>query len=121
MAPKCVREHPECAAEDGGRDDARQKRAEIPQEVRRPLDEYDFIPLLVADVVLLGDLQDLLAQKKHIAVEDTLATGSRRPGHAVLPAALRALHKLARKRVLQFVGSSALTQDALGHGCRSSG
>src|SRR5258708_6473116 len=116
MAPKRVREHPERAAKDGGRGDARQKRAEILQEVGRPLDEYDLIPPLVADIVLLGDLQDLLAQKKHVSVECARARSGGRGGHAILPAALRALDESARKLILQLVGSSTLAADALGHG-----
>src|SRR5260370_21992396 len=116
MAPKRVRERAERRAKEGGRGDARQERAEMLQEVGRPLDEYDLIPPLVADIVLLGDLQDLLAQKKHVSVECARARSGGRGGHAILPAALRALDESARKLILQLVGSSTLAADALRHG-----
>src|SRR5260370_27178620 len=114
MAPKRVREHPERAAKDGGRGDARQKRAEILQEVGRPLDEYDLIPLLVADIVLLGDLQDLLAQKKHVSVECARARSGGRGGHPILPAALRALYQSPPKLIPHLVGDSPISPRALG-------
>src|SRR5205814_9580232 len=100
----------------------REQRPDVAQQVRRPLDEYDFLPLLVRHVVLFGDPQQLLAQEKDVAIEhrirlrlDGLSRDDAR--YTILAPALRAFHQSSGKFVLQLVRPAAQTGDSDGHGC----
>ncbi|PYP57858.1 MAG: hypothetical protein DMD40_06860 [Gemmatimonadetes bacterium] len=104
-----VDERRECrqSEDQPGEDD--EDRAQIPQQVRGALDEDDLVALLVPDVVFLGDLQHLLAEQKNVAVEGRV--GFRRrdgdAGGARGPPALRTLHELPCKLILEVVGRTA--------------
>ena len=117
-----VGEYPEPHPHNGSGRERPEQRPEVAQQVRRSLDEYDLLPLLVRHVVLFGDPQQLLAQEKDVAVEHRIRLrldGRSRDDarYTILVPALRAFHQSSGKLVLQLVRRPALTGDADGHGC----